>query len=44
MNYVSVIYGILFFIMLTDWFTRGRKKYRAATLRHEEGDRAAIGL
>ncbi|KAJ3539973.1 hypothetical protein NM208_g5263 [Fusarium decemcellulare] len=36
MNYVSVVYGIVFFIAATDWFLRGRKSFQPPLgARHE---------
>ncbi len=36
MNYVSAVYGIVVFIVVIDWFVRGKAHYRGQTLRHEE--------
>ena len=39
MNYVSAVYGVVVFIIVIDWFARGRKEYRGQTVRHEEAER-----
>ena len=36
MNYVSAVYGVVVFIIVVDWFVRGRRGYRGQTLRREE--------
>lgn len=36
MNYVSAVYGVVVFIIVVDWFVRGKHHYRGQTLRHEE--------
>lgn len=36
MNYVSAVYGVVVFIIVVDWFVRGKHQYRGQTLRHEE--------
>ncbi len=36
MNYISAVYGIVAFIMILDWFLRGRREYRGASKRHQE--------
>lgn len=36
MNYVSAVYGVLVFIITTDWFVRARKSFRGQKLRHSE--------
>lgn len=36
MNYVSAVYGVVVFIIIIDWFVRGKRGYRGQTLRHEE--------
>ncbi|PYI22858.1 amino acid transporter [Aspergillus japonicus CBS 114.51] len=30
MNYVSAVYGVIIFIILVDWFARGRKSFRGS--------------
>lgn len=30
MNYVSAVYGVVVFIVLADWFARGRKSFRGS--------------
>lgn len=39
MNYVSAVYGVVVFIIVVDWFVRGKQHYRGQTLRHEEASR-----
>lgn len=36
MNYVSAVYGVVLFIMVIDWFARGRRHYRGQAARHED--------
>ena len=36
MNYVSAVYGVVVFIIVVDWFARGKHNYRGQTTRHEE--------
>ena len=36
MNYVSAVYGVVVFIIVIDWFIRGKRGYRGQSLRHEE--------
>ena len=36
MNYVSAVYGVVVFIIIIDWFIRGKRGYRGQSLRHEE--------
>ena len=36
MNYVSAVYGVVVFIIVVDWFVRGKHHYRGQTLRDEE--------
>ena len=38
MNYVSAVYGVVVFIIVVDWFVRGKRGYRGQTLRHEEAE------
>lgn len=38
MNYVSAVYGVVVFIIIIDWFVRGRKGYRGQSLRREEAE------
>ena len=38
MNYVSAVYGVVVFIIIIDWFIRGKRGYRGQSLRHEEVD------
>lgn len=40
MNYVCVVYGIVVFIIVVDWFTRGKKVFRGQQARHEEAEQA----
>jgi choline transport protein len=28
MNYVSAVYGVVVFVILVDWFARGRKSFK----------------
>lgn len=30
MNYVSAVYGVVFFIIAVDWFARGRRSFKNA--------------
>lgn len=30
MNYVSAVYGVVVFIVLCDWFARGRRSFRGS--------------
>ena len=36
MNYVSAVYAVVVFIIVVDWYARGRKSYRGQDKRHEE--------
>ena len=36
MNYVSAVYGVVVFIIVVDWFVRGRRHYRGQVARHDE--------
>jgi hypothetical protein len=36
MNYVSVVYGIVFLIAAVDWFFRGKKAFEPPLGRHDE--------
>ena len=38
MNYVSAVYGVVVFIILVDWFVRGRREYRGQENRHHEAE------
>ena len=38
MNYVSAVYGIVVFIIIVDWFVRGKQGYRGQTLRRQEAE------
>lgn len=44
MNYISAVYGIVIFIVIVDWFVRGRREYRGASRRHEETSGLVRGL
>ncbi|KAL8856105.1 MAG: hypothetical protein Q9178_007300 [Gyalolechia marmorata] len=43
MNYVSAVYGILIFIIVVDWFARGRRNYRGQDKRHDDAAAALRG-
>ena len=43
MNYVSAVYGVVVFIIIVDWFVRGKRGYRGQTLRHEEAEANLTG-
>ena len=43
MNYVSAVYGVVIFIIVVDWFVRGKREYRGQTLRHEEAEARLAG-
>ena len=43
MNYVSAVYGVVVFIIVVDWFVRGKRGYRGQTLRHEEAEANLTG-
>ena len=43
MNYVSAVYGILVFIIVVDWFARGRRNYRGQDKRHDDAAAALRG-
>ena len=36
MNYVSAVYGVVIFIIVVDWFVRGRREYRGQARRHDD--------
>lgn len=38
MNYVSAVYGVVVFVIVLDWFLRGKKGFRSQTARHEQAD------
>ena len=38
MNYVSAVYGVVVFIIVVDWFVRGKRGYRGQTLRRQEAE------
>lgn len=40
MNYVSAVYGVVVFIIVVDWFARGRKNYRGQDNRKCDADEA----
>ena len=40
MNYVSAVYGVVVFIIIVDWFVRGRREYRGQVKRR--GDTAVL--
>ncbi len=35
MNYISAVYGVVVFIIVVDWFGRGRREYRSREQREE---------
>ncbi|RAL09207.1 putative choline transport protein Ctr [Aspergillus homomorphus CBS 101889] len=41
MNYVSVVYGVIIFIIICDWFARGRKSFRGSQSCVEDAAAAA---
>lgn len=43
MNYVSAVYGVVVFIIVVDWFVRGKRGYRGQALRHEEAEANLTG-
>lgn len=43
MNYVSAVYGVVVFIIVVDWFVRGKRGYRGQTLRREEAEANLTG-
>lgn len=43
MNYVSLVYGLVVMVIITDWFVRGKKSYRGQETRHEELDAGTFG-
>ena len=38
MNYVSAVYGVVVFIIVVDWFVRGKRGYRGQTVRRQEAE------
>lgn len=38
MNYVSAVYGVVVFIILVDWFARGKRHYRSQETRHHDAE------
>lgn len=36
MNYVCAVYGVVVFIVVVDWTTRGRYHFRGQATRHEQ--------
>lgn len=36
MNYVSAVYGVVVFVIMVDWYARGRKSYRGQDKRRGE--------
>ncbi|KAJ5573730.1 uncharacterized protein N7459_008157 [Penicillium hispanicum] len=38
MNYVSAVYGVVVFVILVDWFARGRRSFKAEEIRQDKSE------